>query len=357
MRKLSGSIAQPDGSLRAGTVAFESAIEEVAVTGGGADYILPGLLDLQINGAFGIDVMSAAAADLVRLADRLAREGITSFLPTAITAPLNHLQRVERAVAEARAREQALATGAAIVGLHLEGPFISKARLGVHPEASACEPRGEPLEASLAMPGLRLITLAPELPGAIEAITRLRRRAVAVALGHSDATIAQARAALAAGASMFTHLFNAMRPLHQREPGIIGAALADSAACAAVIPDGVHVHPEILRLVYRLRAARGIALTSDSVAEAKTGVEQRAARTPDGRLAGSLISLLDGVRLMVQEVGISLGEAALMAAANPARILGLSDRGRLIPGARADILVLDKQLRLKAVFISGRELT
>ncbi len=293
----------------------------------------------------------------------LAREGVTEYLPTAITASLDTLAQVNRTVAQCRKVNAGACDIAAVAGLNLEGPFVSPQRLGVHPRLML-EPCGESLERVLAFDQLRLMTIAPELPGAIEAIGRANSRAIAVSIGHTDATLAQAQAAVAAGARMFTHVFNAMRPLHHRDPGVIAAALTPLPAFAAVIADGVHVHPQVLALVYRARGARGMILTSDKVAGSSTAGARlnstpngnRAARMADGRLAGSLVPLLDGVRLMVNEVGVSVGEAALMAAANPAQVLGMRDRGQLEVGLRSDLIVLDPQLNLKAVFIAGREL-
>ncbi|HLH78458.1 MAG TPA: N-acetylglucosamine-6-phosphate deacetylase [Candidatus Binataceae bacterium] len=359
MRALVGLVALPDGALAPGRLVFSSTITEVDLSSGapGGDYILPGLIDLQVNGGGGIDVPRATPSALGELARRLALAGTTAFLPTAITAPLEELAQVERVVAEAIQSQRP--PGAELLGLHLEGPFISPVRLGVHPQ-HALEPRGPALERIAALERLRLITMAPELPGAPAAIQALRRRGVAVSLGHSDATLEQTRAALAAGAGMFTHVFNAMRPLHQREPGIVGAALAPGSAFAGLIADGVHLHPEIVRLLYRARGAGGLLLTSDSVAPASLEPAPPpaiGAHRIGARLAGSLITMLDGLRFMVEKVGAGVGEAALMAATNPARVLALEERGRIAPGTRADLLVLDRQLRLKAVFLGGEELS
>ncbi len=365
MREVAGLIALPDGSLTAGRVAFTSRIERVEpFAAGGPDYVLPGLIDLQVNGTHGMDVMAASPDDLTDMSRYLAREGVTAYLPTAITASLDRIAKVERAVAHCRAVNHDSFDVASILGLHLEGPFISPQRLGVHP-ALALDPAGEDLERVLAMEQLRLLTMAPELPGALTAIQRANRRGVTVSIGHTDATLPQALAAVEAGARMFTHVFNAMRPLHHREPGVVAAALTPSPAFAAVIPDGVHVHPRVLALVYRARGAAGMVLTSDKVgadpgaspafsSAANNG--RRAAHNGVGRLAGSLISMLDGVRLMVAEVGVSVGEAALMASTNPARILALRERGKIEAGCVADLIVLDSALNLKAVFIAGCEL-
>ena len=368
MKRLRGLIARADGSTVAGVVGFGETIESVEASGGGADandYIVPGFIDLQVNGRGAIDVMNAPAGALCELSAELAREGTTAWLPTAITSPLARIEAVAGKIAEAIAEATPTAdTRGAILGMHLEGPFISAARLGAHP-AHNLEPRGAALERVAALPALRMITLAPELNGALEAVAGLSARGVAVSLGHTDASLEQAQAAVAAGARMFTHTFNAMAPLDHRHPGAAAAAMLPSRAWAAVIADGVHVHPAMLRLLYLARGASGICLTTDRVATGATAgaaplagatVAGGAARMPDGRLAGSVISMLDAVRIMVEQAGASVGEAMLMAATNPARVLGLGDRGRIEAGAIADLLVLGPGLELKAVFIGGREL-
>ena len=365
MREISGLIAQPDGSLVEGRVEFSSRIDRLEPRSTTSrDYVLPGLIDLQVNGTHGMDVMAASPDDLTDMSRYLAREGVTAYLPTAITSSLDRIAKVERTVGECRMANQDMCDLASIEGLHLEGPFISPARLGVHP-ALMLEPVGENLERVLALEQLRLLTLAPELPGAIEAIRRANRRGVAVSIGHTDATLAQAQAAVSAGARMFTHVFNAMRPLHHRDPGVVTAALTPSPAFAAVIPDGIHVHPQVLTLIYRARGAAGMVLTTDKVGvdpgagaafQPMANNGRSAAQNSDGRLAGSLITMMDGVRLMVNEVGASVAEVALMAATNPAKVLGLPQRGRIDLGCRADLIVLDRELNLKAVFIGGIEL-
>ncbi|HUY26761.1 MAG TPA: N-acetylglucosamine-6-phosphate deacetylase [Candidatus Binataceae bacterium] len=373
MRTLSGEIARTDGSLTRGQITFDAKIVEVHEgPAAGNDYIVPGFIDLQVNGSHGIDVMSADSAALRRLGEQLALEGTTAWLPTAVTSPIARIERAHGAIADAMdaAREdmQGARGAAAILGMHLEGPFISARRLGAHPSLNL-EPHGDEFELVAALRALRLVTLAPELPGALEAIGRLVARGVAVSIGHTDATLEEARAAVGAGARMFTHLYNAMRPLGHRDPGVIAAALANSEARAAIIPDAVHVHPEMLRLAYTARGMKGLIITSDKVAlagaapdaalevgRARARIERGAARLADGTLAGSIISMLDGVRVMVRRVGVPVAEAVVMAATNPAAVGGFKDRGRLDPGTRADLIVLSRELELKAVFIAGREL-
>ncbi len=371
MNRLAGTIARPDGSIVRGRISFGERIDSVeGSSAAGGDFILPGLIDLQVNGSHGIDVMTAAPEVLAKLGEQLAREGTTAWLPTAVTAPIDRIERVHASIAETmgESRGDSNRQGAAILGMHLEGPFISPLRLGAHPRLNL-EPRGEALERVLAMKQLRLITLAPELPGALDAIVRLAARGVAISLGHTNATLEEANAGIAAGARMFTHLYNAMRPLNHRDPGVIAAALAPSPAYAALIPDGVHVHPEMIRLACRARGREGIIAVTDKVvlAGAQNGevrnvgaggasVRDGAVRLGDGTLAGSIITMLDGLRLLVDKAGVSIGDGAAMASSNPAALIGAADRGRIEVGARADLIVLSAALELKAVFVGGREL-
>jgi N-acetylglucosamine-6-phosphate deacetylase len=368
--KLSGLIAKPDGSIVRGQVTFTDRIIALdAITDVGDDYILPGFVDLQVNGSHGIDVMNASADSLATLSRHLAREGTTAWMPTAVTAPIEKLAQVHDSIATAfeNSHCDSSVDAGAILGMHLEGPFISALRLGAHPTLNL-EPRGDAFDQVLSMRALRLITLAPELPGGLDAIRRLIARDVVVSIGHTNATLDQANAGIDAGARMFTHLFNAMRPLNHRDPGVIAAALAPSAAVAGIIPDGIHVHPAMLRLAFDARGRGGLILVTDKVALAGTGgskkivgraratIRDGAARLDDGTLAGSIISMLDGVRIMVEKAEIRLGDAAVMAATNPARLIGANDRGCIQIGARADLIVLSRTLELKSVFIGGHEL-
>jgi N-acetylglucosamine-6-phosphate deacetylase len=343
-----------------------------------AEYIVPGFIDLQVNGGFGIDVMSASAAGLREISRQLIAEGSTAWLPTVITAPLEQVERLDRIVAEAmamqrEARRTAYASGshlaeATILGLHLEGPFISAQRLGVHPRLSLL-PDGEPLQRVLTLKTVRLLTLAPELEGALDAIRAAVSRGIAVSIGHTNATYEQAMAGIMAGAGMFTHLFNAMPPLHHRAPGAAGAALIDSGAPAALIADGIHVHPIMLRIAWHARGANGTILTSDRISLAQSHsadatlfsgtsrakIVDGAARLADGRLAGSIITMLNAVQMMRRWTDIDAMGIMSVASHNAARVLKLRDRGNLLRGSRADLLLLDRQLNLKVVFIDGQE--
>jgi N-acetylglucosamine-6-phosphate deacetylase len=337
------------------------------------DYLLPGFIDLQINGAYGIDVTRACAANLLELSHRLAHDGTTCWMPTVITAPLDQVERADAVIAEAmeiqtaitrNSRRAADSCGAGIIGMHLEGPFISPNRLGAHPPLNLL-PIGDALDRVLGLRSLRMITLAPELEGALDAIPRFVARGVIVALGHSDATYAQTLAAVAAGATTVTHTFNAMGPLHHREPGLVGCALTHPKLYPAVIADGVHVHPAALGLVCRSSNAY---LVSDRVASAGSDslsagdltsgerVVRDAARLPDGTLAGATASILDGVRILTDNSLVNRITLPRLTSGAASELIGLSDRGRLQPRARADLLLLDRDFRLKAVFLAGHDL-
>jgi len=343
------------------------------------EYVLPGFIDQQINGAFGIDVMLASATDLREISRRLVTEGTTAWLPTVITAPLGQVERIDRVIAEAIAgqvegRRAARAAGvpfaeAAILGMHLEGPFVSPRQLGVHPPLSLL-PQGEALRQVMGFETLRLITMAPELDGALESIRTLVDKRIAVSIGHTDASYEQAMAGVTAGARMFTHVFNAMPPLHHRSPGAVGVALSDSPAVAALIADGVHVHPTMLQVAWRARGAGGTVLCSDRVALAGSASNTAAlfggrvsaakldgaARRADGTLAGSIITMLEAVRTMGRYTDIDAHGIMNATSYNAAQLLGLRDRGNLLLESQADLLLLDRRLDLKAVFIGGQEM-
>ncbi len=359
----------PDGSMIAGLIRFGATISSIERSDAGSDYILAGFVDLQVNGSQGIDVMAASADEIIEISRKLAREGTTAWLPTAITSPIDRIEKVHRAISDAIDRQQrGDFDGARILGMHLEGPFISPIRLGAHTKLNL-EPRGEAFERVMALEHLKLITLAPELPGAIDAIRRLTSRGVVVSIGHTNANFDEASAGIEAGARMFTHLFNAMRPLNHRDPGVVAAALTNEVAMPAVIPDGVHVAPEVLRLIYMARGAHHMILTTDKVSLAGTAaagsikvggdharIDGGAARLSDGTLAGAVISMLDGARLMTKKVGSAIGENSTMASLNPASLLGRGELGRLQRGAVSDIIVLNEALELKTVFLAGHEL-
>jgi N-acetylglucosamine-6-phosphate deacetylase len=312
-----------------------------------------------VNGFGGVDFASTDADGYRCAGEALLECGVTAFQPTLITAP-------EAELVAALAEVPRHAVGPRVIGAHLEGPFLSPRRLGAHPATARREPDAALLERLLDAGPVSEVTLAPELDGALELIDVLNARGVVVSCGHSDATADQAHRAFDRGAETVTHLFNAMRPLDHRDPGIVGAALARDDVIVQLILDGHHLAAETVRVVWRAAAGR-IALVSDAVAAAGLGdggfrlgpvdVEARdgVVRRGDGVLAGSARTLLEGVRNL-HAAGASLAEAVGAATAVPARVARRPDLGSLSPGASADVVVLDDSLEVRTVLVGGEAL-
>ncbi len=362
---LAGNILTPagfvHGELHLGhgriTAVHGSPVAEEQARGNGLPLLLPGFIDLHVHGGGGFDTMSGGDA-IAHIARVHARHGTTSLLATTMTAPLGEIQTALRALAphiHTRA-----SGGTRVLGVHLEGPYINPTRLGAQPDFTSPATLAEVL-ALHALAPLKLVTLAPELPGHLALIVQLRSRGFVVQVGHSAGSYEDGVAALAAGASGFTHLFNAMTGLHHREPGMAGAALAH-AQRAEVIPDLLHVHPGALRVA--LRCIPGLYCVTDSTAAAgMPDGEYRlgrhtvskclgGVRLADGTLAGSSLTMDQALRNLVG-LGLTLAEASLRTATLAAQHLGLHDRGVLQPGAWADIVTLDAALQVQQVHVEG----
>ena len=328
------------------------------VSPNGRGIAVPGFVDLQVNGFAGVDFFEADADGYRRAGEALLESGVTGYLPTFITAPEEQLLAALREV-------PASSDGPRILGVHLEGPFLSPLRLGIHPASARRDPDVGLLERLLAAGPVRLMTLAPELPGADELIETLLRREIAVSCGHSNATLEEANAAFDAGVRTVTHLFNAMRPFRHRDPGIAGAALARDDVIVQLILDGVHLAPETANVVWRAAAGR-VALVTDAMAGATLtngshrigGIEieirDGVARGPSGALAGSTLTMLDAVRNL-HALGAPLEDAVTAATEVPARVLRLPAVGRLGVGLPADVVILTDELEIDRVLVDGRE--
>jgi N-acetylglucosamine-6-phosphate deacetylase len=358
--KLGVEAALVDGRLVPGDVEIvDDRITRTGIPGPtGRGVAAPGFVDLQVNGFGGVDFLDSDAAGYRRAGEALLETGVTAYLPTFITTPTEQLLA---------AIDEVPLDGIAprILGIHLEGPFLAPGRLGTHPPLARRDPDPALLEQLLGSGRIRLMTLAPELEGADALIDLLLRRGVTVSCGHTDATAEEAGAAFDRGVRTVTHLFNAMRPLRHRDPGIAGAALARDDVVVQIILDGVHLAPETARLIWRAAAGR-VALVTDAVSGAgvqdgsyslggfEVKIRDGVARGPDGQLAGSVLTMIEAVRNL-HELGVPLSDALAAASTVPAGVLGLPDVGRLAPGSVADVVVVDDNLQVERVVVGGQE--
>jgi len=365
---LTGHVLTPQGWVRGALRHAHGRIEAVDGDPVGEDTVresplptlLPGFIDLHVHGGGGHDTMSGGDA-AARMARTHARHGTTALLATTMTAPRAEIDAALRALAPFIATRPG--GGARVLGVHLEGPYINPDRLGAQPDFAVTATLDDVLSLHALAP-LKLITLAPELPGHLALIVALRRHGFVVQIGHSAGTYGDGVAAMEAGASGFTHLFNAMSGLHHREPGMAGAALAH-AQRAEIIPDLLHVHPGAIRVA--LRCIPGLYCVTDSTAAAgmpdgdyRLGRHTvtkclGGVRLADGTLAGSTLTMDQALRNLVG-LGLSLAEASRRTSTLAAEHLGLADRGRLEPGAWADVVMLDRELRLSAVIVEGESI-
>jgi N-acetylglucosamine-6-phosphate deacetylase len=358
---MKGNILTPSGWI-AGSIDFGRHIGAIdGVTADPAhnsdDFILPGFIDLHVHGGAGRDMMEGGDAPHA-IARIHARHGTTSLLATTMTAPPSDIVTALRAIGAAMAAPQP--GGARILGVHLEGPYINPGKLGAQPpfarEATLAE-----VQALEEYAPMRLITVAPEMPGHLDLVRALADAGLRVQIGHTTGSYEDGVAALAHGAAGFTHLFNAMPGLHHREPGMVGAALAH-AQYAEIIPDLLHVHPGAIKVA--LRAIPHLYCVTDSTAasgmpdgEYMLGRQvvhkcMGGVRLADGTLAGSTLTMDQALRNLVA-IGLDLADASRRVSTNAADYLGETARGRLAPGCFADIVVLDRDLNIKAVYIEG----
>ena len=350
-------VITPDRVLEPGVVEIEGAtIVDVLPTSGPvpARTLAPGFIDLQVNGIDDVDVAHAHGGDWERLDENLITHGVTTWVPTLVTAPLDDFSAPLTRIAAAAARP---GPRPAIAGAHLEGPFLGEMH-GAHPSELVLP---VDLEWLAALPDtVSVVTLGPEQEHAVAAIHLLCERGVLVAIGHSAASFEAALAAVDAGAQLVTHCFNGMPFLHHRAPGLIGAALSNDRLAISLIADLVHVHPAALSIAFRAKGRGRVALITDAVAWRAGEVggialrfDGRVPRLADGTLAGSALTMDEAIRNVVRDAGVALADAVYAAATTPARLLGLDDRGGLEPGARADVVALDEGLHVEAVWIAG----
>jgi N-acetylglucosamine-6-phosphate deacetylase len=329
--------------------------------------LAPGLIDVHVHGGAGHDVMENNPSALHAIQRHMARHGVTSYLPTTVTAPLDNILRALEHLGKAiTANRDGLKNGARPLGIHLEGPFISHAKRGVHSPENLVEPSPQLLDRFWQASGgtLRMITIAPELSGTLETIRHARKLGIHCSLGHSDATLDQARAAIKAGAGHATHTFNAMRRLDHRDPGIAGAVLTADEVSADIIADGVHVDPSMVRLFLRAKGRDRAVLITDAISAAgmpegryrlgPLDVEVRGNRCEyQGKLAGSVLTLDQAVRNVMSFAAWTLADAIRLATCNPARLLGDTARGALALGRVADMVALAEDGTVRQTIVAG----
>ena len=357
-REVTDSVLIADGRISSIGESSDAA-EQIDLAG---TTLLPGFIDVHIHGAVGVDVMDATSAGLQSISDYLASQGVTSWLPTFVPASDENYASAVAVIAEGNS------SGARMVGVHYEGPFVNSKQCGaLHTEYFKSYSRPEDLE-FLVVPSdvVRMITLAPEVSGGVELVRELKARGWVISIGHTRADLQVLDDACEAGARHITHFMNAMAPLHHRSPGPIAWGLSRDDVTVDMIADGIHLDPFMLRLLLKVKGVRGIALISDAIAAAGKGdgdydiwgetISVKDGRTANaaGSIAGSVISMLDAVRLL-HSLGVSYIDLALMASSNPARLLGLDHEcGSIEAGKRADLVALDQDLNVALTLIRGR---
>jgi len=329
-------------------------------------WIVPGFIDLHVHGGGGYDTSNASHDAINQLSYFLAGGGVTSFLATTLTTSL------EKTIATCkfiRTLVEKGTSGAKILGLHLEGPYVNPKKKGALNVHNIRRPSINELQEVYQTTGdvLKVVTMAPELEGALKVITWLREHGIIAAAGHTEATYEEMMDGINAGISHTTHLYNTMRPFHHREPGAVGASLIDDRISVELIADGVHVHPVALKLTTKLKGVKKTVLVSDSImptglpdgeyqyGHQKVFLKKGQCRLDSGVLAGSNIRLCDAVRNMVHLAGIPITQAIEMATLSPARVLSLEDqKGQLLPGRDADLIVLDKTFSVRCSMVNGK---
>lgn len=305
--------------------------------------VAPGFIDIQINGAYGFDFTNDPTS-IWAVGARLPEQGVTSFCPTIVTAQPGRIPAAQRAISTRPVGY----VGAEPIGLHIEGPYISRTKRGTHPPNFLIEAMPEHFDTT----NVAIVTIAPELPGTVEFIERVSKSGVVVSLGHSAATAAQAEAAINAGASMGTHLFNAMEPMTARDPGLVGTLLTNDAIYPGIIVDGIHVSKEMLQIAWSLASERLVLVTdamsaagmsegSYDIAGVPVHVHDGSVRNRDGALAGSILTIDKAVAALMTAVGTDLESAIGAATLHPAQALGLSQLGSLTPSSQGDLVLLN----------------
>ncbi|GAB6087893.1 N-acetylglucosamine-6-phosphate deacetylase [Alkaliphilus crotonatoxidans] len=333
------------------------------VVDAGGQYVSPGFIDIHLHGSGGCDTMDGSLEALQTISETIIRNGTTGFLPTTMTMELELIHRALAVIREAMNTEM---RGAQVLGAHMEGPFINKAYKGAQNPGHIISPNKDYLQDYLDV--IRVITLAPEVEGGRRFLEEMSQNPeIILSIGHSKATYTEAMEAIEKGIRHATHLFNAMTPLHHRDPGVVGAVFNSQITCE-LIADQIHVHPDLFRLIYQIKGKENLILITDAIRAGcmKDGiydlggqevtVREGSARLADGSLAGSLLTLNQAVRNFAQATELPLHEVIRLVSLNPARLIGLSDqKGSIKKGKDADLIIFNDKIEINRVFVGGVE--
>lgn len=358
-----GSILVRNGRIESVNYGDDCMATADAEIDGNGQILIPGMIDVHIHGAEGFDMMDGTLRSVEAVSRVCAATGCTSFLATSVSSSLDELLQMISSVSQVIGREP----GAQIAGIHIEGPYLNVKRKGMQNERYLRHPDLDEMEQILQQSGslIRMVTLAPELEGGFDMIEFLKDRGIIVSIAHSDATYEEAKHAFRCGASHVTHCFNGMRPIHHRDPGLILAAFEESHVSVQAIVDDVHLHPAIVRLIYREKGADNMVLITDALQAMGMGdgmyifgghevrVTQGIATLADGTLASSTVTMNEALAKTVRS-GIPLKDAVTMATQTPARVLGLINKGRIAPGADADLVLINENFEVLWTTIKGK---
>lgn len=358
-----GSILVRNGRIESVNYGDDFMATADAEIDGNGQILIPGMIDVHIHGAEGFDMMDGTLRSVEAVSRVCAATGCTSFLATSVSSSLDELLQMISSVSQVIGREP----GAQIAGIHIEGPYLNVKRKGMQNERYLRHPDLDEMEQILQQSGslIRMVTLAPELEGGFDMIKFLKDRGIIVSIAHSDATYEEAKHAFRCGASHVTHCFNGMRPIHHRDPGLILAAFEESHVSVQAIVDDVHLHPAIVRLIYREKGADNMVLITDALQAMGMGdgmyifgghevrVTQGIATLADGTLASSTVTMNEALAKTVRS-GIPLKDAVTMATQTPARVLGLINKGRIAPGADADLVLINENFEVLWTTIKGK---
>jgi N-acetylglucosamine-6-phosphate deacetylase len=338
----------------------EKNYSNIEVINGDGGYLSPGFIDIHIHGSGGMDTMDAAQSSLDNISKSVIKSGVTSYLPTTMTMDIEIIFKVLDNIKEYL---KIGSSGAQVLGVNVEGPFINKDKKGAQPEESIINPDLNLFDKYLDI--IKIMTVAVEKSGALELIEKLNNKGIITSLGHSTANYEEVMKAKQHGLKLITHLYNAMTGLHHRRPGIVGAALNSNLNCE-LIADGIHIHPAVLELTTKTKSSDEIILVTDSIEAAglkdgeynlggqKVIVKKGSARLEDGTLAGSVLTIDQALRNMLDFTELELPDVIKMISYNPAKLLNMEHKiGQIKKGIQADLVILNKELKVKEVFIKG----